>query len=89
MQAAPEGEDTTEPATGRPEDDVEGVFVVREGEVEFVEVEVGITGEEHFEILSGLAIGDSVVVGPYARIRELKPGDAVQRVQDGSGPGER
>jgi HlyD family secretion protein len=69
------------------DDDVEGVFVVRDGEVEFVEVEVGITGEEHFEILSGLSLGDSIVVGPYARIRELTPGDAVRQESRAGGEG--
>jgi HlyD family secretion protein len=87
MQEDSEG---AEASTGdRPEDDdAEGVFVVRDGTVEFVEVEVGITGEEHFEIRSGLAVGDSVVVGPYARIRELTQGDAVQGVRDGADRGE-
>ena len=56
----------------------EGVFVVRDGRVEFRPVELGITGEEHFELLSGLEVGDSVVSGPFQRIRELREGDAVR-----------
>lgn len=67
------------PATKRPEDrDVEGVLIVRDGVVTFTEVEVGITGQEYFEIVSGVQEGDTLVAGPYQRIRELKTGDAVR-----------
>lgn len=58
-------------------EDVEGVFVVRDGSVTFTEVKIGIAGQEYFEILTGLSEGDSVVAGPYQRIRQLRDGDAV------------
>jgi len=58
--------------------DVEGVFVVRQGKASFVPIEIGITGHEHFEVLSGVAPGDSVVAGPYEAIRSLRDGDAVR-----------
>ena len=67
--------------------DIEGVFVVRDGIANFVEVEVGITGQEYFEILSGVAPGDTVVSGPYQRIRELSDGDPVKPTEDSSSPG--
>jgi HlyD family secretion protein len=63
--------------------DVEGVFLVRNGTVTFVPVEIGIAGQEYFEILSGLSEGDSVVAGPYQRIRQLRDGDAIRST---SGP---
>ncbi len=56
----------------------EGVFVVRDGEAHFVPVVVGIAGQEYFEVLSGLSAGDTVVSGPYQRIRELGDGDAIR-----------
>lgn len=62
----------------------EGVFVVREGKARFVPVQVGIVGQEHFEILSGVQPGDTVVTGPYQRIRELSDGDAVRALTAGS-----
>ena len=62
--------------------DVEGVFLVNDGVVTFVPVEVGIAGQEYFEILSGISVGDIVVAGPYQRIRALRDGDAV-RESDG------
>lgn len=58
--------------------DIEGVFVVREGKATFVPITVGIAGREHFEVLSGLAEGDSVVAGPYEAIRSLTDGQAVR-----------
>jgi HlyD family secretion protein len=58
--------------------DVEGVLVVRDGTVGFVPVTLGITGREHFEILSGVAVGDTVVSGPYQVIRDLRDGDPVR-----------
>lgn len=64
----------------------EGVFVVRDGVASFVPVTIGITGEEYFEVLSGLDEGDVVVSGPYQRIRELSDGAEVRRavsVEDG------
>ncbi|HEX6940720.1 MAG TPA: efflux RND transporter periplasmic adaptor subunit [Longimicrobiales bacterium] len=58
--------------------DIEGVFVVRQGTAHFVPVEVGIAGAEHFEVLSGLAEGDSVVAGPYEAIRALEDGAPIR-----------
>ena len=63
-------------------DPVEGVFVVRSGEVTFTEVTVGIAGQEYFEVLSGLSVGDTVVSGPYQVVRTLEDGDAVQADDD-------
>jgi HlyD family secretion protein len=63
-------------------EDVEGVFVVNDGTVTFTAVEVGIAGQEYFEILSGISVGDSVVVGPYQRIRQLSNGDAIKSTDD-------
>ncbi|MFH1279893.1 MAG: efflux RND transporter periplasmic adaptor subunit [Candidatus Eisenbacteria bacterium] len=56
----------------------EGVFVVREGKAVFTSVETGIAGDRYFEVLSGLADGDSVVSGDFAAIRDLEDGDPVK-----------
>ncbi len=58
--------------------EVEGVFVVRDGVAHFTPVEIGITGQEYFEVLWGVEPGDTVVAGPYQRIRELRDGDPVR-----------
>jgi len=65
------------PAAG----DVEGVFVVRDGSATFVPVEIGIAGQEFFEVLSGLVEGDTVVAGPYQTIRTLRNGDALRSME--------
>jgi len=59
--------------------DVEGVFVVgSDNKVTFRPVKVGIAGEKHFEVLSGLKAGDKIVAGTYQAIRELKDGTLVR-----------
>ena len=60
--AAPIGEREDDERTRGPlfrpgVDDVEGVFVVEDGQVRFVPVEIGITGQEHFEVLTGVKQG--------------------------------
>jgi HlyD family secretion protein len=59
---------------------VEGVFVVADGVATFRTVAVGITGEKDFEVLSGLAPGDRVVVGPFKALRTMKSGDKVKEI---------
>ena len=75
-------ERTRGPVSRSADTDVEGVFVVVDGHVTFTPVEVGITGQENFEILSGVNTGDSIVAGPYQEIRDLKDGDPVQAQED-------
>lgn len=73
-----EGASARAAAADRTRTDQEGVFVVREGKVEFRPVRIGITGREHFEVLEGLAEGDSIVAGPYDVIRTLQNGQLVR-----------
>ena len=62
--------------------DVEGVFVVgKDNKVTFKPVRVGIAGEKHFEVLSGLKSGDKIVAGTYQAIRELKDGALVRETK--------
>ena len=70
------------------DEDVEGVFTLRDGAAHFVTVEVGITGREHFEVLSGLAEGDTVIAGPYEAVRRLNDGDPVRVLPESGGTGE-
>ena len=70
----------------RPEmGDVEGVFLVEDGQVRFAPVEIGITGQGHFEVLTGISEGDTIVAGPYQQIRNLVNGDRVQEEEEGAG----
>jgi HlyD family secretion protein len=58
--------------------DVEGVFVVENGVVRFQPVDVGIAGQDYFEVVDGLEEGTTIVAGPYQTIRTLSDGDAVR-----------
>lgn len=64
---------------------VEGVFLVREDRAVWQPVQIGITGQEYFEILSGVSPGDSVVSGPFQEILSLQDGDPVRRLEGSPG----
>jgi HlyD family secretion protein len=62
--------------------DVEGVFVVgTDNKVTFRPVKVGIAGEKHFEVLTGLKEGEKIVGGTYQAIRDLKDGTLVREMK--------
>lgn len=63
---------------GPKEKDREGVFVVQNGIATFRAVKVGIAGDEYFEVLDGLKVGDSIVAGPYQAVRDLKDSTKVR-----------
>ncbi len=59
-------------------DDVQGVFVVRNGKVQFVQVQTGISGMTDIEVVSGLKEGDEIVTGSYKALRTLRPDTSVK-----------
>ena len=65
-------------STSAIEEEIEGVFVVRDEKAIFVPVTTGIAGEKYFEVLEGLQEGDQVVTGNFAALRKLKDGDSVK-----------
>jgi HlyD family secretion protein len=65
---------------------VEGVYVVKDGRVEFRPVKIGIAGQNHFEVVDGLAEGEEIVAGPYQAIRKLKEGARVKATEATRGP---
>jgi len=62
--------------------EIEGVFLSRGGRATFTPVTIGIAGQEYFEVLAGLSEGDTVVAGPYQRIRQLVEDDAIVEMED-------
>ncbi len=74
--AAPQKEASKK--TDDDKDEVQGVFVIREGKVEFLPVETGITGTTDIEVLSGLKPGDEIVTGSYKVLRTMRPGVSVK-----------
>ncbi len=74
-----EGEQESEDqGEGKDDEAVEGVFVVDGSRVRFRPVEVGIAGDNYFEVLEGLEEGETVVSGSYQAIRELKDGSEIE-----------
>jgi HlyD family secretion protein len=53
-------------------EELQGVFVIRNGKAEFVKVVTGITGPTDIEVLTGLNEGDQIVTGSYKAIRTLR-----------------
>ena len=68
-------------------EELEGVFVARQGQAVFLPVLTGIAGERHFEALYGVAEGDLVITGPFSEVRNLNDGDAIRVVTDAPGGG--
>ncbi|MGH9790317.1 MAG: efflux RND transporter periplasmic adaptor subunit [Candidatus Acidiferrales bacterium] len=68
-------------------EEIQGVFVVRGGKAEFVEVKTGITGITDIEVLSGLQEGDEIVTGSYRALRTLRPGARIKKEEVPSGVG--
>jgi HlyD family secretion protein len=64
------------------------VFTVRDNKALFTPVKIGIAGEQYFEVLDGLKVGDRVITGPFANVRELSDGQEI-RLQEQSRTGSR
>jgi HlyD family secretion protein len=79
----------TDTFPGDKKKETEGVFIVRDNMAFFQPVKVGIAGEEHFEILTGLKEGDRIVAGSYQAIRELKDSTRVRASNDSARAGGR
>jgi HlyD family secretion protein len=58
-------------------EELEGVFVMRDGRAHFVPVKLGIIGDMDVEVLDGLTDGDTVVIGPIKALRTLKEWDRI------------
>jgi HlyD family secretion protein len=56
----------------------EGVFVVDKEKAVFRPVKVGIAGDNYFEVVSGVSLGEEIVSGTYQAIRSLKDGDRIR-----------
>lgn len=68
------------------------VFVVQDGTVKKTTVELGLSDDANQEVTKGLAVGQTIAVGPARLLRELHDGDAVTakktevKVADGAHP---
>ncbi len=53
-------------------EELQGVFVVRNGKAEFRGVTTGITGATNIQVLNGLKQGDEIITGSYEVIRTIR-----------------
>jgi HlyD family secretion protein len=78
-------------ASGRPETE-EGVYLIKNGKLDFEKVESGLAGELMIEVRKGPAVGAEIVTGPFKVLRQVKEGDKVvvenekEKKKGGSGP---
>jgi HlyD family secretion protein len=79
-ESSQKGKGELEAATAQPpaltrdkgKEEVQGVFLVRDGQAIFVPVETGILGQSDVEVLQGVQADDEVVSGPFSVLRTLK-----------------
>ena len=64
--------------TGKPTDEVKGVFVIVDGLTQFRSVKTGITSDTDMEVTGNLKPGEKVITGPFRILRTLKPGAKVK-----------
>ncbi len=64
--------------SGKKDEEIQGVFVVRNRKAEFVTVTSGVTGTTDIEVLDGLQEGDEIITGSYKVLRTLRPGSGVK-----------
>jgi HlyD family secretion protein len=62
----------------RLKEELQGVFVVINGQAQFREVKTGITGATDIEVLSGLNEGQDIITGSYKVIRTLRANTRVE-----------
>lgn len=70
--------EAAEEATPANREEVEGVFLLRDGLPVWTPVRLGIVGEWYFEVLEGVTEGETVIAGPYSAVRDLEPGQPVR-----------
>jgi len=68
----------SEASASAPKQDIEGLFLVRNGKAQFVPVQTGISGTTDIEITGGVTEGDVIVTGSFKALRSLKPGAPVK-----------
>lgn len=62
-------------------EEIQGVFIIKNGQAEYRKVETGITGATDIEVTSGLKEGEEIITGSYKVIRTLR-NDAKVRVDN-------
>jgi len=62
----------------RDNEEIQGVFVVKDGRADFRKVDTGITGATDIEVLNGLEENQQIIIGSYKVIRTIRNGARVK-----------
>jgi HlyD family secretion protein len=76
---------TTRKDTANTEDKVECVFAFQDNAANFIKVETGIQNDEFIQIISGLELGQDIIIGPYSAVSRLLEDDAFVSKSGGEG----
>ena len=66
------------PSAKKENNDVQGVFVVKNNKAEFHKVETGLTGTTEIQVKSGLSDGDVIITGSYKVLKTIRNGAGVK-----------
>jgi HlyD family secretion protein len=62
----------TAAAKEKEKEEVQGVFLIKDGRAVFTPVETGIMGQSDVEVTKGVQAKDQIVSGPFSVLRTLK-----------------
>ena len=69
---------TPQPSGKKENNDIQGVFVIKNKKAEFHPVETGLTGTTDIQIKSGLSPGDEIITGSYKVLKTIRNGTGVK-----------
>ena len=67
-----------EVASKEKDQELQGVFVIRNKKAEFIPVTTGIAGTSDIEVVGGLNEGDEIVTGSYKILRTIRSGSGIK-----------
>jgi HlyD family secretion protein len=78
--------DLTAKEKEKAKEEIQGIFVIKNGRAVFTPVETGIMGTTDIEVLKGLQPGEQIVTGSYQVLRTLKTDTKIKVDNTPSGP---
>lgn len=66
------------PIAKKENDEIQGVFVIKNNKAEFRKVETGLTGTTEIQVKSGLEDGDVIITGSYKVLKTIRNGTGVK-----------
>ncbi|HKR96485.1 MAG TPA: secretion protein HlyD, partial [Candidatus Angelobacter sp.] len=66
------------PMAKKENEEIQGVFVIKDNKAEFRKVETGLTGATEIQVKSGLEDGDVIITGSYKVLKTIRNGTGVK-----------